>query len=105
MFSQKVIKNWNSFPDKTNHFVSRKNQRDIPDNAIKSAYSMGKQIRGNGCVYHILTRKVLAKFGLSDKWQNITVVTSSDRDAILTVYKHNKKNLKYFRIKKSQKKR
>ena len=66
---------------------------------------MGKQIRGNGCVYHILTRKVLTKFGLSDKWENITVVTSSDREGILTVYKHNKKNLKYFRTKKKQRRK
>lgn len=102
MNSQKIIKNWNSFPIETYHSISRKNDRNIPDKAVKSAYSMGKQIRGKGCVYHILTRKVLAKFGLCEKWENITVVTSSERDAILTVYKHNKKNLKYFKIKKSQ---
>ena len=97
-----IMKDWNNTAFKSAHLTQRQRQRGISALAVRAAYSMGSRIRGKGCIFHVITRKVLLRYDLCDKWLGITVVTCSDRKSIQTAYRHYGPSLKYFRCKKTR---
>jgi len=76
----------------TEHARQRMGQRGVSEEAVELALNYGRKIHSRGAVFHVIGRKEIAKLGDEHpemaELDGVQVLTSSDCESVLTVYKN-----------------
>ncbi|MBC7473767.1 MAG: DUF4258 domain-containing protein [Candidatus Sericytochromatia bacterium] len=70
----------------TNHSIKRMSKRKISWQEIEICLSYGDVIHKTGAKHHVISRKVLSQWGLSEKLNGLCVIVSKD-EYIITTFK------------------